>query len=360
VSAPRKRIVIHRPGGYEVLRIDHTPIEDPGPGQVQVVVKACGINFADISVRLGLYKAAQGLYPLCPGLEFAGIVRAVGKDIVGFAEGDGVFGATRFGGYASVVNCPPEHIWKLPPHWTFSRGATFPVAYLTAAHALYQVGHLQPATDLVMVHSAAGGVGTALLHLLKREGNASVGVVGRSEKVHAAKEAGAFWVIDKARDDLWQKAEEISPSGYDLILDAVGPATLRGSYRHLKPGGRLLVYGFASMFSASGRRNYPRLIWRYFRTPRFNPFEMTLSNKTVSGFNLIFLFDKVAIFREIMSDLLAWDRAGHLPVMPVTVYPFEEVAAAHMAMESGKTSGKLVLILDQDAEGSSARAVYPT
>jgi NADPH:quinone reductase-like Zn-dependent oxidoreductase len=347
MSSPRKRILVQKPGGYEVLRLDHTPIEDPGPGQVQVAIKVCGINFADISVRLGLYKAAEGLYPLCPGLEFAGLVRAVGKDVAAFREGDRVLGVTRFGGYASVVNSPPEHLWAIPENWSFNRGAAFPVVYLTAAHALYQVGNLRP-SDLVMVHSAAGGVGTALLHLLKKEGNVSVGVVGRSEKVRAAREAGASCVIDKSRENLWQRAEEISPPGYDLILDAVGPATLRGSYRHLKPGGRLLVYGFASMFSPSGRKNYPSLIWRYFRTPRFNPFDMTLSNKTVSGFNLIFLFDKVEIFRKMMNDLLTWDREGLLPAMPTTVYAFEEVAAAHRAMESGKTMGKLVLVLDED------------
>jgi len=348
MSSPRKRILVQRPGGYDALRLDHTPIEDPGPDQVQVAVKACGINFADISVRLGLYKAAKGLYPLCPGLEFAGVVRAVGKDVLTFRQGDRVFGATRFGGYASVVNCPPEHLWPLPDHWGFNRGAAFPVAYLTAAHALYQVGNLRP-SDLVMVHSAAGGVGTALLHLLKREGNVSIGVVGRSEKALHAREAGAAFVIDKSQQNLWRKAEEISPSGYDLILDAVGPETLRGSYHHLKPGGRLLVYGFASMFSPSGRKNYARLIWRYFRAPRFNPFEMTLSNKTVSGFNLIFLFDEVATFRRMMNDLLTWDRAGHLPATPTTVYRFEEVATAHRDMESGKTVGKLVLVLDEDS-----------
>jgi NADPH:quinone reductase-like Zn-dependent oxidoreductase len=347
MSFPRKRILVQRPGGHEVLCLDHTPIEDPGPGQVQVAVEACGINFADISVRLGLYKAAEGLYPLCPGLELAGLVRAVGKDVVAFREGDRVFGVTRFGGYASVINCPPEHLWTMPAHWGFNRGAAFPVAYLTAAHALYQVGNLRP-SDLVMVHSAAGGVGTALLQLLRKEENVSVGVVGRSEKVHAAREAGASYVIDKSRENLWRRAEEISPSGYDLILDAVGPTTLRGSYRHLKPGGRLLVYGFASMFSPSGRKNYPRLIWRYFRTPRFNPFEMTLSNRSVGGFNLIFLFEKVAIFRQMMNELLTWDEAGHLPTMPTTVYAFEEVAAAHRAMESGKTMGKLILVLDED------------
>jgi NADPH:quinone reductase-like Zn-dependent oxidoreductase len=75
---------------------------------------------------------------------------------------------------------------------------------------------------------------------------------------------------------------------------------------------------------------------------------MTLSNKTVSGFNLIFLFDKAAIFREMMNDLLVWDRDGYLPTMPTTVYAFEDVAAAHKDMESGKTMGKLVLVLDED------------
>jgi len=344
MSNPCKRIIVQRPGGYGVFRIDDTPIEDPQPGEVQVDVKACGINFADIAVRLGLYQAAKGAYPLCPGLEFAGVVRHAGMDTTGFKPGDRVFGTSRFGAYSTQINCPAKHLWRLPAFWDFIRGASFPVVYLTAYYALHEVGHLKE-SDRVLVHSAAGGVGIALLHLLKINGNGCVGIVGRSEKLMPAKEAGATFVIDKSTQDLWKKAEKISPEGYDLILDANGASTLRRSYSHLRPGGRLLIYGFASMFSHSGKKNLPKLIWYYLRTPRFNPFDLTGSNKTISGFNLIYLFEKIKLFHQIMADLLKWDSEGLIPSMPVTTFPFEDVVSAHRAIESGKSVGKLVLVI---------------
>jgi NADPH:quinone reductase-like Zn-dependent oxidoreductase len=103
------------------------------------------------------------------------------------------------------------------------------------------------------------------------------------------------------------------------------------------------VYGFASLLSHSGKRNYLKLLWYYFRTPRFNPFDLTGTNRTVSGFNLIYLFERKKGFREIMETLLRLDQEGKLPKMPTKSYPLEETAAAHRDMESGKTVGKLVL-----------------
>jgi NADPH:quinone reductase-like Zn-dependent oxidoreductase len=334
--------MVEKPGSYDALRLDSAPIGEPQSKEVQVQVKACGINFADISVRLGLYGAAKGGYPICPGLEFAGTVGRVGSHAQNFEPGDQVFGACRFGGYSTAINCPQEHLWKLPTGWSMERGAAFSVAYLTAHYALHHVGHLGE-TDVVLVHSAAGGVGTALLHLLAINGNKSVGVVGGTSKVAHAEAAGAMNVIDKSHQDLWEKAESIHPLGYDIILDANGASTLKGSYDHLKPAGRLLIYGFASMFSHSGSRNWPKLIWDYLRTPRFSPFDLTQSNKTVSGFNLIYLFENVDLFRAIMKELLGWNRSGLLPAMPITTFDFEDVADAHRALESGKTVGKLVL-----------------
>jgi len=309
-----------------------------------VGVKACGINFADVAVRLGLYKAAKGAYPLCPGLEFSGVVKKAGTGVSGFSPGDRVFGATLFGAYTTVVNCPSEHVWAMPSAWDFPKAATFVVVYLTAYYALHQVGHLRE-TDRVLVHSAAGGVGTAVLHLLKGRCQFSVGVVGRPEKVAPAKEAGATEVIDKSSQELWFRAREISPEGYDLILDANGASTLRGSYRHLRAGGRLLVYGFASMFSPHGHKNPFKLLWYYFRTPRFNPFALAGDNRTVSGFNLIYLFDRVELFRRIMDTLLKMERQGDFPAMPITAFPFAQVAKAHQALESGRSVGKLALVI---------------
>ncbi len=338
----RRQIIVERPGPHRALMIKETPIDPPGAGQVQVRVAACGINFADIAVRLGLYGAAKGLYPLCPGLEFSGVVNEVGQGVEEFKPGDKVFGATRFGGYSTIINCPSEYLWPLPQGWNFERGATFPVAYLTAYYALHEVGHLKP-SDKVLVHSAAGGVGTALLHLLRLNGNMVVGVVGSGRKKDPAARAGADHIIDKSAEDIWKKAEEINPEGYDLILDANGASTLMGSFSHLRPTGRLLIYGFASMFSSSGKKNLPKLMWYYLKTPRFSPFDLTSQNKTVAGFNLIYLFEHVALFRDIMRQLVRWDAKGLLPPMPVTSYPFEEVAKAHKDLESGNTVGKLVL-----------------
>ena len=344
MSSPRTRIMIRKPGGYGAFGFDDSPIFDPGEGEVQVSVRACGINFADISVRMGLYAAARGMYPLCPGLEFAGVVRRTGRNVRKFAPGDRVFGATRFGGYATMINCPADYIWSMPETWDFNRGAAFAVAYLTACHAIHHVGRCRPG-ETVLVHSAAGGVGTALLQLLKINGNLSVGVVGASSKVPAAEKAGASRVIDKSREPLWRRAEAIAADGFDLILDANGLSTLRESYRHLKPGGRLLVYGFASMFSHAGRKRPVKLAWDYFRTPRFNPFRMTGDNKTVSGFNLIYLFENAERFRSAMDDLLKWDAEGRLPPMPIRPFPFRDVADAHRHMASGRSVGKLVLVV---------------
>ena len=334
--------MIEKPGSYGVLGIDETSLKEPGPEEVQVQIRACGINFADICVRLGLYEAARGSYPICPGLEFSGVVSRTGKKIQILKPGDKVFGASRFGAYTTVLNTVPEMLWPLPDRWDFIRGATFPVAYLTAWYGLYETGHLKK-TDTVLVHSAAGGVGTAMIQLLKANGNRTVGVVGRSEKASAVMTTGATHLIDKQNMDLWKEAERLSPDGYDMIADANGVSTLKASYKHLRPGGRLLIYGFASMLSHTGRKNLPKLIWNYFRTPRFNPFDMTGSNKTVSGFNLIYLFDKVSLFREIMDRLLRWDEQKMLPPMPITTFPFQRAADAHRAMESGLSVGKLVL-----------------
>ena len=111
MSEARRRIIVKKPGGYNAFRFDETPLEAPGPAEVQIDVRACGINFADISVRLGLYAAAKGAYPLCPGLEFAGIVRRTGSSVSEYSVGDKVFGVSRFGAYTSAINCLAEHIW---------------------------------------------------------------------------------------------------------------------------------------------------------------------------------------------------------------------------------------------------------
>lgn len=196
----------------------------------------------------------------------------------------------------------------------------------------------------MLVHSAAGGVGGALLRLAKIAGCRAVGVVGAAHKVEAANAAGAEAVIDKSADDLWRAAEQIAPKGYDAVFDANGVATLRASYEHLAPMGRLVVYGFHSMLpKRGGRPSSAKLAWDYVRSPRFHPIRMTGENWSVMAFNLSYLFDRRDLLAEAMGRLLAWAAEGRAPPPPVATYPLARVADAHRDLESGRTVGKLVL-----------------
>ena len=130
----------------------------------------------------------------------------------------------------------------------------------------------------------------------------------------------------------------------DVVFDANGPATLKQSYRHLAPSGKLVTYGFHSMLSKRGGfPNYFKLAYEYFRIPRFNPITMTGDNKSLIAFNLSYLFHREDLLKVAMQALLRWVEEGKIKAPPVQTYPFEKVADAHRALETGKTVGKLIL-----------------
>jgi NADPH:quinone reductase-like Zn-dependent oxidoreductase len=199
----------------------------------------------------------------------------------------------------------------------------------------------------VLIHSAAGGVGSALVQLAKLAGLKVIAVVGSSHKVGYVRELGADVVIDKSTQSLWTEVERAAPGGLDLIFDANGPITLKDGYRHLRPTGKLIAYGFHSMLpqqGLKGRMNYLKAAWGMLKIPRFNPLHMTNENKSIVCFNLSFLFERRDLLDEAMADLLRWANEGKLHPPKVTTFPLAEVAQAHQAIESGQSVGKLILI----------------
>jgi NADPH:quinone reductase-like Zn-dependent oxidoreductase len=342
-----KKIVIERPGGYRRLQIKEAPNPTPQPGDVLVEISAAGVNFADIFIRLGLYKSAKEFvgWPITPGFEFAGRVMQCGKDVTDLAQGDLVFGLTRFGAYATHLCVPRQQVFLIPPDSKFTpdQWAAFPAVFLTAYHGVFQNFVLRPGLK-ILVHSAAGGVGGALLQLGKIADCRMTGVVGASHKVDTAFEYGADQVIDKSREDLWVKARELCPDGYDVVFDANGPATLKQSYLHLAPAGKLVAYGFHSMLSTyGGVPNYLKLLFQYFRVPRWSPLAMTQENKSLIAFNLSFLFHRMDLLQESMQDLLRWVEEGKIKAPAIQPYAFTNVADSHRALETGTTVGKLIL-----------------
>lgn len=342
-----KKIVIHRPGGYRRLQFQEFENLTPGHHEVLVKVSAAGVNFADIFIRLGLYKSARQFvgWPITPGFEFSGRVLECGQGVADLNQGDRVFGLTLFGAYATHLCVPRNQIFLIAKDskFTADQWAAFPAVFVTAYHGLFQNFALRPGMK-ILVHSAAGGVGGALLQLGKIADCRMTGVVGATHKVHAVFDGGADRVIDKSKEDLWARAREIAPDGFDVVFDANGPATLKQSYQHLAPAGKLVAYGFHSMLSTHrGVANYFKLIWQYFRVPRWSPLKMTQANKSLMAFNLSFLFDRQDLLREAVQDLIKWVEEGKIKAPAIRPYPFEKVADAHRALESGATVGKLIL-----------------
>jgi NADPH:quinone reductase-like Zn-dependent oxidoreductase len=342
-----KKIVIERPGGYHRLKVKEFPTPTPQKNEVLIEVSAAGVNFADVFVRLGLYKSGKEHvgWPITPGFEFSGKVVQCSPEVSDLAEGTPVFGITRFGAYASHLCVPAHQVFALPQDSKFSSDdwAAFPAVFLTAYHGLFHNFVLRPEMTM-LVHSAAGGVGGALLQLGKIAGCRMIGVVGAGHKAATALESGADVVIDKSRDDLWTRAGDICPDGFDVVFDANGPATLKQSYRHLAPSGKLVSYGFHSLLSTrKGVPNYFKLIYEYLRVPRFSPLNMTRDNKSLIAFNLSYLFHRVDLMKESMRDLMKWVADGKIKAPVLCSYPFDSVADAHRALESGQTVGKLIL-----------------
>ncbi len=310
---------------------------------------AAGINFADCFTRMGLYASAKHYvgYPITPGFEVAGKVIATGNDITDLAAGSPVMAVTRFNGYASRLAVPRNQVFPLPSTLTLTEAAGLPAAALTAWFALFELAHVRTG-DTLLIHSAAGGVGSMLVQMGKLAGCKVAGVVGSSHKVEAVEQLGADAVIDKTTQELWAAADRIAPNGFDVILDANGVTTLRDSYAHLAPVGRLVVYGFHGMLQTrKGAPNRLKLLLDYLRTPRFNPFDLTTRNRSVLGFNLSYLFDRSDMLQRGMTEILEWVEKGKLRVASVTTFRLEDVAEAHRALESAQTRGKLVLLMPE-------------
>lgn len=339
------KIVVRRPGGFKRLELSTEAEPAPGPGEARVSTRSIGVNYADCIVRMGLYKSAREFvgWPITPGFEFSGVVSAVGDGVHDLNVGDRVFGLTRFGGYASDIVVPRRQVLSLPPELDFAQGATFGVVFLTAWYALFQLCDLH-AGDKVLVHSAAGGVGSALCQLARAAGCQVMGVVSGEHKREAALAQGAELVVDKTREDMWAAARSFAPGGFQVVLDANGPETLQRSYEHLASRGRLVIYGFHTLLPRGGLPNPLGLLYNYLRTPSFKPLDMVDKNVGVLAFNLSYLFDELDLLRSGMQDLLSKLASGQLRPLAVREFPLANAGDAHRSLQSGRTVGKLALI----------------
>ena len=338
---------IRKAGSLDRLKRHSEPLEAPPPGHARVAVGAVGLNFADLAACLGLYSATPA-GPFVPGLEFAGTVETASDGVTAVAPGDRVIGLTRFGGYATHVNADARYLHRLPPGWSFADGAALPVQAITAWYAITDLGACRPG-HRVLVQSAAGGVGLNALVILRALGARVVATVGQDAKAdflvhHAGLERRQVIVRDRrgfaAQLDDALRANGLD--GFDLVLDAVAGPFFRPAYRRMRPAGRMVVYGAADLMPAGTSTNWPRLAIRYLARPRVDPVALVSANRSVMGFNLIWLWDEADRLPDAYAGLERYiTRPPHIGRR----FPFAEAPAAMHHLQSGTSIGKVVLEL---------------
>jgi alcohol dehydrogenase len=329
-------------GSIKNLKLQTEALGQPQADEVCVKVRAVGLNFADIFAMQGLYSATPA-GSFIPGLEFSGEIIAVGDAVEEWKVGDKVMGATKFGGYVSHLNIQHRYVIPLPEGWSFEEGAGFLVQGLTAYYALTELGNLQQGMT-VLIHSAAGGVGILANRICKKYGANTIGSVSQANKVDFLRTEEAYDDIILRDSDFYQKLQRaLDGRPLRLIMECIGGKILMQGWKAMAPMGRMVVYGNASFTSHSAKPNYPRLFWKYLRRPKIDPLRLPTQNKSLMGFNLIYLYEQMDMMHQMLQGLQALrlkpQHIGH-------VYAFEAIHDAIHLFQQGKTVGKVVVRLE--------------
>lgn len=310
-----KAIEISEFGGPDVMKLVELSDPTPGAGEVLLDVTAVGINYADTHQTENSYLSPQTL-PLVPGIE-----------VVGTHDGTRYLASVSSGGYAEKAVAHKAVLFPIPDSVTDEQALCMLIQGTTAWHLLKTMGHLQSG-ESVVIHAAAGGVGTIAIQLAKLWGAKVIAVTSSDEKGALALSLGADIVVDAQLDDLGKALRSANGGkGVDIVLEMVGGRTFDQSLLALGDFGRLLTFGMAS-------RTAP--------TP-VHPGSLMHGSKTISGFWLANCFGKKEMMNDVIDDLFKLVSEGKLKPVIGGTYPLVQAGEAHKAMLSRSTTGKIVL-----------------
>ncbi len=327
-------------GDIAALQLQQQPMGELADGDVRVRVRAVGLNFADILAVVGMYSAApKG--PFVPGIEFAGDVIAVGKNAGHWQTGQRVMGSVKFGAYATVIDANADRLQPLPDSWSYAEGAAFFVQTFAAWYALKHLGNAQR-DQLVLIHSAAGGVGLQAQRIAKVLGLKTIGTVGNANKKQFLHEQGYDEIIVRGEHFAEQLRDTLRDRPLHLVLDAVGGAVQKASFNALAPTGRLIVYG-ATVFAPGPRKMRKfHMLLEFLKRPKYDSLSMMSENRGVLAFNLMWLWEQQSFFSQMITEL---SQLNLPPPYVGTEFPFEKALDAIEFLRSGKSVGKVVLTL---------------
>jgi NADPH2:quinone reductase len=312
-----RAVQIREFGGPEVLEVVDLPVPEPAANEVLVRVTAAGVNFADTHQRGNEYVAKQTL-PMVPGAEVAGVREDTGERVVAIVG---------HGGYAEYAVAPAARCFPVPDGVDDAAALALLMQGLTAWH-LYRTAAKVERGEAVVVHSAAGGVGSLATQLGRALGAGRVIATATSEaKRELALELGADVAVDGSPEGLTERLLEANlGEPVDVVFDMAGGAVFDASFDALAPFGRIVVCGIASRHQNEVRTG-----------------KLLRTSRSVVGFWLYHLLDRPAHVDEALSDLFARAERGELRVVVGGTYPLAEAARAHADLVERRTTGKLIL-----------------
>jgi len=322
----------HEFGGPEVLRIENVEIPQPGPGEVQIRVKALGLNRAEALLRTGTYIETPVL-PSGLGLEAAGIVEAIGEGVENFAPGDTVSiippkSMVRWPAYGELVIFPAGSVVKHPQGLSWEKAAALWMPYLTAYGALIDIAKLHRG-DFVVITAASSSVGLAAIQIANRVGATAIAVTRTSGKKEELLAFGAAHVIAAAEEDLETRLKDITgPDGVRVVLDPIGGPIFGPLTAAMAPGGILVEYGGLS--------------------PEPTPFPLfTVLSKslTLRGYLVHEIIGDPARLEAAKAFILDGLASGALQPVIARTFPFDQIVDAHRFLESNEQFGKIVVTI---------------
>jgi len=322
-----KAIVVKEPGGPEKLELQEVPDPALGDQQVLVDVRATALNRADLLQRRGLYPPPKGETDIL-GLECSGVVQSVAPGVAAVRPGERVMALLPGGGYAERVAIHERMAIPIPENMTFEQAAAVPEAFLTAREGLFTLGRLAPGQH-VLIHAAAGGVGSAAVQLAHRHGARVIATAGSDEKLARVRELGADVLINyKAQDFVEVVKRETGNQGVDVVLDFIGGPYWEKHAACMAIGGRCVVIGVLGGRSATV--SFVSLLAK-----RHQILGLVMRSRPVS--------EKITITQRFIRESLPLFADERLKPVIDTVLPLAEARRAHELMESNANVGKIVL-----------------
>lgn len=330
-----RAVRIREPGDVSVLELVSRRFPAPALGQVRVAVKAAGLNRADVLQRRGLYPAPPGVPTDVPGLEYAGVIEALGEGVEGCALRDRVMGITGGGAMASHVLVHHRELVAIPEALSFEEAAAIPEAFFTAWDALFVQAQLRPGMT-VLVHAIGSGIGTAVLQIATRVGARVIGTSRTADKLARCREVLGLTdgVLVGAAPDGPSFSHEVlaltAGRGVDLVIDTVGGAYLEENVNALAPRGVIVCLGLLA--GTRGTLPMGQLLAK-----RASIVGSVLRSRPLE--------EKIALALRVSREALPWIARAELVPIVHSVFPIEEIALAHGEMERGENLGKIVLRL---------------